>query len=81
MICMYMLIMQKDRYICNIWITIKENIHFFLCKTWITKNKRYLHVISAKSELQWIQEYILYMQNLNYMYDDERYGHVKYAKL
>ena len=27
------------------------------------------------------QEYILYMQNLNYMYDDERYGHVKYAKL
>ena len=27
------------------------------------------------------QEYILYMQNLNDMYDDERYGHVKYAKL
>ena len=27
------------------------------------------------------QEYILYMQILNYMYDDERYGHVKYAKL
>lgn len=79
MIYMYMLIMQR-RYICNIWITIKENIHLFYAKLellWIKD----IYILYLQNLNYNEQEYILYMQILNYMYDDERYGHVKYAKL